>query len=191
MKSDLIALIDMDGSVADFSGEMIRQLNKIKSPTEPVITQVEDPPEWLERRISLIKLTPGFWEGLPIIDPGMQVVDLLRRHNFKLNILTKGPAKTNSAWSEKLEWCRKHIPDAAVTITEDKGLVYGRVLFDDWPNYILRWLEWRPRGTVLMLDQPWNQKFSHPNVIRIRKDFINSWDDYNTIIQSLVKASGR
>ena len=58
--------------------------------------------------------------------------------------------------------------DAQVTITEDKGLVYGKVLFDDWPNYITRWLKWRKRGLVLMLDHPWNQSFFHPNVIRIK-----------------------
>ena len=29
-----------------------------------------------------------------------------------------------------------------------------------------RWLEWRPRGLVVLPAQPWNHGFSHPNAIR-------------------------
>ena len=71
------------------------------------------------------------------------------------------------AWGEKLEWCRLHLPeDVQVTLTEDKGLVYGRVLVDDWPPYVLRWLEWRKRGLVIMPAREWNEGFEHRQVIR-------------------------
>ena len=59
------------------------------------------------------------------------------------------------------------MPLADVTVTHDKGLVYGKVLFDDYPPYIERWLEHRPRGKVLMLETPYNRSFSHPNVLPI------------------------
>jgi hypothetical protein len=72
------------------------------------------------------------------------------------------------------------LPDAQVTITQDKGLVYGKVLFDDWPGYITRWLEWRPRGLVLMLDHSWNQGFQHDNVIRITSEA-----DFPRVIEAL------
>jgi hypothetical protein len=49
-------------------------------------------------------------------------------------------------------------------------LVYGKVLYDDFPPYILRWLEWRPRGKVLMLDAQHNRDFTHPNVFRCTRD---------------------
>jgi hypothetical protein len=83
-------------------------------------------------------------------------------------ILTKGPYNATSAWTEKVQWCREHIYYVPITITEDKSLVYGKVLVDDWPPYVTQWLEWRPRGLVIMPDQPWNQDFIHPNVFRYR-----------------------
>jgi 5'-nucleotidase len=57
-----------------------------------------------------------------------------------------------------------------VTITMDKGLVYGKVLVDDYPEYALRWLKWRKRGLVIMPNQPWNQGFEHPQVHRYTGD---------------------
>ena len=56
--------------------------------------------------------------------------------------------------------------DQRITITQDKGLVYGKVLVDDYPVYVVRWLEWRPRGLVIMPANPSNVRFTHPNVIR-------------------------
>jgi hypothetical protein len=53
-----------------------------------------------------------------------------------------------------------------VTITHDKGLVYGAVLVDDWPDYILKWLEHRPRGLVIMPAHDHNAGFTHHNVVR-------------------------
>jgi len=49
-------------------------------------------------------------------------------------------------------------------------MVYGRALVDDWPPYVEAWLEYRPRGLVIMPDRPWNQGFSHPNVVRALGD---------------------
>ena len=51
-------------------------------------------------------------------------------------------------------------------------MVYGRVLFDDWPPYFEKWLAVRPRGLVVCLAHPWNAAFAkggpkeHPNVVR-------------------------
>tara|TARA_Y100000310_G_C20512920_1_gene729762 strand:+ start:436 stop:588 length:153 start_codon:yes stop_codon:yes gene_type:complete len=49
-----------------------------------------------------------------------------------------------------------------MTITEDKGIVYGKVLVDDYPCYIKRWLENRPRGLVIMPAHSYNRDFEHP-----------------------------
>jgi hypothetical protein len=97
----------------------------------------------------------------------------MKEIGFKPHILTKGPYKATRAWSEKYEWCKQNVPNVSVTITEDKGLVYGKVLFDDWPPYIQRWLKWRPRGFVLMLEHPYNSGFEHPQVIRVLRDKSN------------------
>lgn len=168
-----VALIDMDGTIADFDGQMRADLRKLASPNEPpvAIGPDDEEPAWLQARKKLIKTQPGWWRNLPKYEPGFEVLDILRELEFTLMVVTKGPWGTHSAWTEKVEWCRQHIPDAAVTITEDKGLVYGKVLVDDWPAYGVRWLEWRPRGLLVVPAHPWNtlDKFPpslHPNIFR-------------------------
>lgn len=180
--SEQVANIDLDGTVANFNKGLLTPLNLMRSPTEPEFASahLDEPPDWLEARMSYIKQHPGFWRNLEPIPLGLQVVELIRDAGFRLNVLTKGPRRTTSAWTEKVEWAREHLPDAQVTITQDKGLVYGKVLFDDWPGYITRWLEWRPRGLVLMLDHSWNRTFKHDNVIRI-----TSAEDFPAVIEAL------
>ena len=70
---------------------------------------------------------------------------------------------------EKLQWCDRHLAGFPhqVTIIMDRGLVYGRLLVDDYPEYVLRW---RKRGTVILPDQPWNRDFQHPQVYRYAGD---------------------
>jgi len=167
-----IALVDMDGTLANYDFAMRRDLLRLASPEEVHLLNeskdmhsLERMPHW-KARMDLIKRTPGWWRDLPRMEAQFRVVDLMRKMYFDLHILTKGPWKTTSAWSEKVEWCREHTPFASVHVGEDKGLVYGKVLMDDWPHYILRWLTWRTRGLVVMPAQPWNEGFEHPNVVR-------------------------
>lgn len=160
----------MDGSVADFDRKIREGLARIGSSGEVLtLEMLLNEPDWLDARKMLIKSQPGFWRNLPRIEEGFAVVNLLREIGFTLNVLTKGPFRTTSAWTEKVEWCREHLDNVPVTITEDKGLVYGRVLFDDWPSYMTRWLSRRPRGVGVMLETEWNQNFSHPSVFKVRK----------------------
>jgi hypothetical protein len=163
-KSELIALIDMDGTMVDYNSTMLAKLEELRSPFESPVTKIEGAPDYIERRMELIKNNPGYWKSLPLIEEGIKIIDLFRELQFILVVLTKGPKRCSTAWTEKYEWCMEHLPDASVTITQDKGGQYGKVLFDDWPPYITRWLEWRPRGLVLMLDQPWNQDFEQANL---------------------------
>jgi len=52
-------------------------------------------------------------------------------------ILTQGPKKNPASWSGKKKWIDKNLgQDVDITITRDKGLVYGKVLVDDYPGYI-------------------------------------------------------
>lgn len=165
---DAVALLDMDGTVADYDGAMIAALETLRAPEEPPILlgHSKDPPH-IEARKKLIKGTPGFWRRLPRIERGFEIVEDLREFKFELNVLTKGPSGTLSAWTEKAEWCREHLPDALVAVTEwPKAYSYGRVLVDDWPEYFMPWLHRRPRGIVIAVAQPWNEGVAHQNLIR-------------------------
>ena len=192
--SEPIALIDLDGTLADFSGAMKTQMAELATPSELLEypnLENEDLP-WVKARRQLIKKQPGFWESLAPIPEGFAVLEKLRQFDFDLNVLTKGPHSTPSAWAEKVNWCQKHVPDAQITVTQDKGLSYGKVLFDDWPDYILRWLEWRPRGLVIMLDQPHNQDFQHPNVFRYRRGLqAGEWQKQEKELNRALKAARR
>jgi 5'(3')-deoxyribonucleotidase len=122
--------------------------------------------DYLRARRNLVKTQPGFWRNLEPLESGFRIVEILRQLDFELHILTKGPQNSTNAWTEKVEWCKQYIPDASIVIAQDKGLVYGKVLVDDWPSYVNRWLEWRPRGLIIMPAHKWNVGFEHSNVIR-------------------------
>lgn len=164
-----IALVDMDGTLCDYDGKMRQQLAALRAPEEPEVADWDNSPHNKMRR-KLVKRVPGFWEDLEPLDLGFQLLALVRELEFDVHILTKGPADASGAWAEKVRWCQRHVPDIPVTITSDKGLLYGKVLIDDWPPYFLRWLEWRPRGLVVIPAQRWNAEYGdlekHSSCIR-------------------------
>jgi len=178
-----VALVDMDGTIADYKGQMESDLASLMSPWEvehlegleecgeydthiSMSLHDDDALPYMKRRLRLIKEQTDWWYNLPPLPKGIEVVDLMEELGFEIHILTKGPYKTETAWTEKYRWCRKHLnPDVKVTITEDKGLVYGKVLFDDYPDYMDRWLKWRPRGLGIMPLTSYNKDYKHPNVI--------------------------
>lgn len=167
-----IALLDLDGTVADYDGAAYAALRKLASPADlgalDAFTRDEEP-SWLKARRALVTRQPGFWRGLPELPLGMAIYELLKELGFEIHVLTKGPtSKTKSrAWTEKVEWCREHLPGTKVTITEDKSLTYGRVLVDDWPEYFMPWMQHRPRGLVVVPAQPWNRGKVPPNAVRV------------------------
>lgn len=173
-KSEPIALVDMDGTIVDYDGAMTRDLAKLRAPDEQPFEDRGGPsgenPPHIEERVRLIRHQPGWWRNLEPLPAGMALLRTLEAIGFQVNILTKGPSSTHSAWTEKVEWCARHIPGIPVTVTADKGLVYGKVLVDDWPPYIQRWQKWRPRGLVIMPAHRWNADFQHPNVVRYSGD---------------------
>lgn len=168
------ALVDLDGTLADFDSAMRAALLSLQSPEEPsrLAAEDEDAHPYIKARRELIKGQPNFWFNLPKLEPGFKVLDILRELGFRLTVLTRGPKKYPVAWAEKMAWAQKYVPDARISITSDeKALVYGRVLVDDWVPYVRPWLAVRPRGLVILPDQPWNQGFEHPRVLRLKDNF--------------------
>jgi len=177
---DFVALIDMDGTVADYDLAMYEGLSFLASPQEitdhgPVETWLRGsfPQDILKRRMDFIKKRPGFFENLKPIETGMSVVALLQDLGYRLMIASKAPGWGDEPWVEKARWCRKHLPEPGITLTHDKSLLYGKVLFDDWPAYTEAWLKHRPRGKVIMLDGPHNQGYEHPNCLRIYRTSVS------------------
>jgi 5'-nucleotidase len=174
-RPDDIGLFDMDGSLADFDGAMRRDLERLRAPEEPPLPAdlwIDDERSHLRERMRLIKGRPGWWRDLPPVEPGFVVYRAARDLGFNNQILTKGPKLYAAAWAEKLEWCQRHLGDEIdVHVVSDKRIVYGKFLYDDYPDYMLRWLRHRPRGLGIMPVTPSNRDFRHPNVLR--------WDGTN------------
>ena len=183
-----IALIDMDGTIADYDKGIRAGLHEIAAPHDPPLPKdIHKAPEWLDRRADFVKSRSGFWRELKPIDAGFRVVNALEAAGYSLTVLTKGPHRTRSAWTEKAEWCDHYLPHKDIVMVDGKepelhkGLVYGKVLFDDFPPYVEAWLKHRPRGKVIMLKHHYNEDFEHESVLKI------DMEDSQSRIHSLVR----
>jgi len=188
-----IALFDLDGTCADFDLAMARDLAQLRGPNEEKFPPSGPnlPKHILERR-RLIKRQSGWWENLPPIPLGLFLYKLLKDAGFEMHVLTKGPFNTPNAWTEKFNWCMMHLgEDANVTITRNKSMVYGKILVDDWPEYVEGWLDSRPRGLVLLPDQPWNRDYSHPNALRVSQDVWEHGEEFATLLGTVRKIRDR
>ena len=93
---------------------------------------------------------------------------------FEIAILTKGPTKSTVAWSAKVEWIKKNLGFLpTMIVTTDKSLVYGRVLVDDYSDYVLGWLEYRPRGLALMPRNKETLKIKHKNIMTYSTNYLS------------------
>lgn len=164
------ALVDMDGTVADYDWALRRDMTALLGPEETLLCghDDEDNHPFVKARARLIKSKPDWWYNLPVIDRGMRIVRMMIQNGYRITVLTRGPKPTPNAWTEKLRWVHTNMPTGTRTVITDdeKAIVYGRVLMDDYTPYIEPWLEARPRGIVILPDQPWNKGFKHKRVLR-------------------------
>jgi len=168
-RPERIALFDMDGTLCDYDGGLRQSMYHLASPEEPTFKGVprDDAPAYLKCRADIIRLNADWWANLPQFKLGFDIWHLAEELGYRRMILTQGPKRNPNAWAGKKMWIDKNLgQEVDITITRDKGLVYGKVLVDDFPEYIHRWLEWRPRGLVIMPANEANKNYFHPQVIR-------------------------
>lgn len=188
--SDDVAHFDLDGSLADYVQALIRDLEAIRSPGEEAITDENiwtmDHLPHVSARMRLIKSQPDWWFNLAPMEAGLAVLDLCDRCGFNIAILTKGPEKHHQAWAEKLRWVQKYVGKSGMTITLNKGRVYGKILYDDFPEYMESWLKYRPRGLGIMPVNKGNANFKHPNVV-----MYHGVEDLDRIERAILAAKNR
>jgi hypothetical protein len=166
-KNEVVALFDMDGTLCDYDAGLRKSLMKLHSPMEPEpVLPIRDNAEaWLRARADLIQADAQWWAKLPRFQLGFDIWAMAGEIGYRRMILTQGPRRNPASWMGKKLWIDENLgPDTDITITRDKGLVYGRVLVDDFPKYIERWLKWRPRGIVIMPASPENESFKPTEV---------------------------
>ncbi len=171
-EEDCVAHFDLDGSLANYNAALLRDLELLRSPDEEPITEENiwtmDHHPHIAARMRLIKAQPDWWFDLEPMQEGLAVLRLCEKHGFDIAVLTKGPAheKHSAAWAEKLRWIRKYVGKTGVTITLEKSRVYGKILYDDFTEYMESWLSRRPRGLGIMPVNKGNVNFTHPNVVK-------------------------
>lgn len=168
-KPENIALFDMDGTLCDYNKALFEDLEKLRSPNEPLYRDRvgDNSPKYIRNRVNLIRSSESWWEKLPRFQLGWDILEVTKRLDYRIMILTQGPKRNPSSWSGKKRWIDRHLgTDVDITITRDEGLTYGKVLVDDYPDYIERWLQWRKRGLVIMPAHDSNRDFRHKQVIR-------------------------
>ena len=174
-----IGLFDLDQTLADYEGQLRNDLELIRSPNEPVaVEDLHNESGYLGRRVKLIRSVPGWWLNLPRIEKNFTILNIAKKMGFEIHVLTKGPRSNANAWAEKLLWCQKHIdPKVDITITFDKSLVYGTFLMDDFPEYVEKWLNSRPRGISIMPVHSYNKDYNHPRCVKYDGTNVNEVKD--------------
>lgn len=160
-----IALFDLDGTLADYENAIRRDLRAC-TPPNTKIPDLHSKEGWVRDLIKVIRSQPGWWKNLDRLEWGWEVLDIARDIGFDIQVLTKGPYRNPTGWTEKVLWVQEHLgSDVEIHITsgqEGKGLVYGRVLVDDFRSYMNAWLKFRPRGLGVV---PYSTD-GHPNLVQ-------------------------
>ncbi len=163
-----IALFDMDDTLCDYSGQLMKDLGKVYSPSELKDIQLYNSriPREIRNQIKKIRGQEGWWRNLPFSGEGMEIWQYMLSLGFENYIATKGPYKDANAWKEKREWQKIFLPEAkGLIITDDKSLIRGDVLVDDWPPYVAKWLDVNKNGVAIMPVKAYNLKFKHDRAI--------------------------
>lgn len=169
-----IGLFDLDGTLANYEKAMRSWLDRLKSLEEPDFEIHAREPSYFYERQRIIRRQPGFWRSLEPVELGLRVLRIAQEVGFSnFHACTRAPSDCPSAWSEKFEWVQQQkvaglLPkDMKITITEDKGTVYGRFLCDDHIPFLNRWLQHRKRGLAILVTPDCasiNQSKLHPNI---------------------------
>ena len=168
---DNIALFDMDGTLVDFEKGMYNSLRPMSGPNEEVMEPpFWDAPDHIRERIDMVMESGNWWKNLEPMKLGMELFKEAQRIGYEVHILTQGPRNTSVAWKEKLDWVRTYLGDVDITVTRNKGLVYGKILVDDYPPYLDSWLKWRNRGLCIMPSNGHNKDYERDQVLRMTED---------------------
>ena len=151
-----IALIDLGDTLCDCTSALTSGMARLRASGEDMADWgLKSLPPHLEARRQKVMATPGFWRDLAPLPLGFELMRLLQAEGFGVHIVTKGPYDVPQAWADKVAWCRRHVPKVPVVVTDDKALVYGHVLVEDWLPYLARWQQ-RWSGLAIVPAQPWN-----------------------------------
>lgn len=93
------------------------------------------------------------------------------RNVADVRIVTTVMPGNSRAYGAKLGWIWRHIhprfDPAHVNFVADKTLIDAQFLIEDSPKNIERWLERHPQGHGIIVDQTYNQGYTHERCTRV------------------------
>lgn len=159
-----IALIDLDGTLADYDAALEASYDELIDRRELSYSKAcslfgrMTLPKHIWNRCQLIKSKPGWWRSLKVMPVGVEIMLALSQLGYDIHIASRGPKLHPQAWTEKLEWVKANVPLAkAVHLTEDKSRLNADILVDDWPSYCDDWQMANPDGLVIMPAHDYNK----------------------------------
>lgn len=176
----MMVFCDLDGVLADFTGQVARTLGKPAPPrtTESVCTSVEQlygPDAW--DRVG--EAGADFWESMAPLPWGLQLWTNLRRWFGKENVfILSNPGRVDHSAIGKMRWCERvlGVNRDRVILTRFKYLLAdeNRILIDDTNEMLEGWA--RGGGIAIAVPQPWNREHMHvetPVIDYIREKIIS------------------
>jgi 5'-nucleotidase len=154
-------LCDIDCVVADLLGPWLAAYNAEYAQD----VRIEDVSSWdlgacvpHGDEVYQIIRRPGFFASLPLLGGAKEgLEELLEKGN---DVYLVSAAYSASAFSEKFDWVRKHLPfmKDRVFLTDGKtpkGLIRGDVLIDDGPHNLIDFKERNPKSMAIAAFYPY------------------------------------
>jgi len=174
-----IVLVDMDGVLVDFDGEVLRRMEKefphIKLlPERQKFYVSDDYPEYSEL-VRYISDQPGFFESLPLLDNAVEGWQRMIELGYDPRICSSPMLSNPYSKSEKHISIQKHLVPifgelalANAIISREKAEHNGIALIDDKPE--IKNAD-KATWTHILYDQPYNRNIDKPR--------IKGWKDDN------------
>jgi 5'(3')-deoxyribonucleotidase len=160
----MICLVDVDGVLADFVGSFLRCYSDLGG-------DIPRGFEWWEWN-DYLDLPDGDaidgawkheWLFNTFLDPYPGAMQALRRLNARheVYLVTSIASPWETHVPARTKWLRRHAPFLdirnQVIVANQKGIVQGDVLVDDYLENIRSWRAWNPKGRAVVIDHPWNE----------------------------------
>ncbi len=180
-----VILLDVDGVLADFMGEVIRWANYFAQAEKYTRTsfpnyEVFDQLTPREKQYVFSQITEeGFCGSIPVIHGAHDGVELLRNYGEVYFVIS--PWWSSRHWiHERTKWLEHHfkVKNSHMVHTSAKHLVRGDLLVDDRVETVVHWQRRHPDGRGVIWTTEHNKLDEAPGIYRT-----NNWLDLVDLIR--------
>lgn len=152
----MIILVDCDGVLADFTGQMAKSLfarHSFDLPLDHKDFGFTDVSGWQSKFWDACH-EEGFVSGMDVLPGSAHAINELR--SLGRVVCVTAPFDGARYWhNERVRWLKKHLDFGYkdIIFAADKSLIVGDALIDDKAETILNW----NHGLAILRDRPWNR----------------------------------